>query len=147
MIANQATKTTANPMGGPATRRGQSMMELALVLPLLCTILLALMEFGWFFYYLATINNAAATIALRAEGGLVDFIWSFQPKETPMPKTVAEVPTISDESIALSEALRKKGFSFVGPTTMYALMEAVGMIDTHLVGSHRRGCSGVWPRE
>ena len=96
---------------------------------------------------LATIKNAAATIALRAEGGLVDFIWSFQPKETPMPTTVAEVPTVSDASIALSEALKKKGFSFVGPVTMHALMEATGMIDTHLVGSYRRGCSGVWPRE
>ena len=94
---------------------------------------------------LATIKNAAATIALRSEGGLVDFIWSYQPKKTPIPRTVAEVPTTSDESIALSKALRGKGFSFVGPTTMHALMEATGMIDTHLVGSHRRGSSGMWP--
>jgi DNA-3-methyladenine glycosylase I len=95
---------------------------------------------------LATVKNAAATIALRAEGGLVDFVWSFQPKQTPMPRTVGDVPTTSEESIALSEALRKKGFSFVGPTTMHALMEAIGMIDTHLLDSHRRGSSGVWPR-
>lgn len=94
---------------------------------------------------LATIKNAAATIALRSEGGLVDFIWSYKPKKTPIPRTVAEVPTMSDESIALSKALRRKGFSFVGPTTMHALMEATGMVDTHLVGSHRRGSSGVWP--
>jgi DNA-3-methyladenine glycosylase I len=93
----------------------------------------------------ATINNAAMTIALREEGGLVDFVWSFRPKQTPVPKTVSDVPTISDESIALSRALRAKGFSFVGPTTMHALMEATGMIDTHLLGSHRRGCSGMWP--
>ena len=46
---------------------------------------------------------------------------------------------------ALSKALRKKGFAFVGPTTMYALMEAVGIVDTHLMTSHRRGSSGVWP--
>nr|WP_242665885.1 DNA-3-methyladenine glycosylase I [Paraburkholderia ginsengiterrae] len=96
---------------------------------------------------LATIKNASATIALRLEGGLVDFIWSYQPKKTPIPMTVAEVPTTSDESIALSKALREKGFTFVGPTTMYALMEATGMVDTHLVGSHRRGSSGVWPRD
>lgn len=93
---------------------------------------------------LATINNAAATIALRADGGLVDFIWSFQPAETPAPRTLAEIPTVSEASTALSKALRKRGFSFVGPTTMHALMEATGMIDTHLVDSHRRGSSGVW---
>ncbi|WP_372698340.1 DNA-3-methyladenine glycosylase I [Arthrobacter sp. JSM 101049] len=92
----------------------------------------------------ATINNAAATLELRAEGGLPDFIWSFQPEVTPTPSTMAEVPTTSPESIALSKALRKKGFSFVGPTTMFALMEAVGIVDTHLVDSHRRGSSGVW---
>jgi DNA-3-methyladenine glycosylase I len=93
----------------------------------------------------ATIKNAAATISLRAEGGLVDFVWSFRPKETPKPRTVGDVPITSHESIALSEALRAKGFSFVGPTTMHALMEATGIIDTHLAGSHRRGCSGIWP--
>ncbi|HXD29048.1 MAG TPA: DNA-3-methyladenine glycosylase I [Arthrobacter sp.] len=92
----------------------------------------------------ATIDNASATLALRAEGGLPDFIWSFQPEATPAPTTMAEVPTTSPESIALSKALRRKGFRFVGPTTMFALMEAVGIVDTHLVDSHRRGSSGVW---
>lgn len=93
----------------------------------------------------AAIANARATIALRDEGGLVQFVWSFQPAETPRPQTHADVPTVSPESIALSKALRKKGFAFVGPTTMYALMEAVGIVDTHLAASHRRGSSGVWP--
>jgi len=93
----------------------------------------------------ATITNARATIALREEGGLVDLVWSFQPVDTPRPVDHSEVPTVSDESKALSKALRKKGFAFVGPTTMYALMEAVGIVDTHLMGSHRRGSSGVWP--
>ncbi|WP_138415313.1 DNA-3-methyladenine glycosylase I [Sinomonas gamaensis] len=92
----------------------------------------------------ATIRNAQATIALREEGGLVDFVWSFQPMATPAPSTLSEIPSSSPESVALSKALRKKGFSFVGPTTMFALMEAVGIIDTHLVNSHRRGSSGVW---
>ncbi|MFX4273581.1 DNA-3-methyladenine glycosylase I [Propionibacteriaceae bacterium Y1685] len=94
----------------------------------------------------ATITNAAATVALRSEGGLVDFVWGFQPERTPEPQSFAEVPTTSPESIALSKALRRKGFSFVGPTIMFALMEAVGIIDTHLMGSHRRGTSGVWGR-
>ncbi|MFZ6992496.1 DNA-3-methyladenine glycosylase I [Curtobacterium sp. RRHDQ66] len=93
---------------------------------------------------LATITNANATVALRDDGGLADFVWSFRPDRTPEPVTYADVPTKSDESLALSKALRKRGFAFVGPTTMYALMEALGIVDTHLVGSHRRGTSGVW---
>ena len=93
----------------------------------------------------ATIQNARATLALREEGGLVEFVWGFQPSDTPRPSDHSEVPTVSDESKALSKALRKKGFAFVGPTTMFALMEAIGMIDTHLMASHRRGTSGVWP--
>lgn len=92
----------------------------------------------------ACIGNAKATLAMRDEGGLADFIWSFQPEETPRPTSLAEVPTTGPESVALSKALKKKGFRFVGPTTMYALMEAIGMVDTHVLGSHRRGTSGVW---
>lgn len=94
----------------------------------------------------AAITNAQATIALRNDGGLVDFVWAFQPDSTPQPRSPEEIPTTSAESIALSKALRKRGFAFVGPTTMYALMEAIGMIDTHLLDSHRRGSSGIWPR-
>ena len=92
----------------------------------------------------ATITNARATVALRGEGGLVDLVWSFRPEQTPAPTSYAEVPTTSPESKALAKALRGKGFVFVGPTTMFALMEAVGIVDTHLVDSHRRGSSGVW---
>jgi len=93
----------------------------------------------------AAIGNARATVALRDDGGLPRLVWSFRPDRTPSPRTVAEVPTRSPESAALSAALRARGFRFVGPTTMYALMEAVGVVDTHLLGSHRRGSSGVWP--
>ena len=93
----------------------------------------------------AAITNAQATIALRDDGGLVDFVWQFQPVTTPVPTTHEHIPTTSPESVALSKALRKRGFAFVGPTTMYALMEAIGMVDTHLLDSHRRGSSGVWP--
>lgn len=94
---------------------------------------------------LATINNACATLELRPEGGLPALVWSFQPAQTPRPRSLAEIPTQSPESVALAKALRRAGFRFVGPTTMFALMEAVGMVDTHLVGSHRRGSSGIWP--
>ncbi len=92
----------------------------------------------------ATITNARATLDLRERGGLVDLVWSYRPEATPRPRTAAEVPTRSPESVALSKRLRKEGFAFVGPTTMFALMEAVGIVDTHLLGSHRRGSSGVW---
>ena len=92
----------------------------------------------------ATIRNAGATLALREAGGLAELVWSFKPAVTPAPRTLAEIPTSSPESLALSRELRRRGFTFVGPTTMYALMEALGIVDTHLVGSHRRGSSGVW---
>ncbi|MEO8282202.1 MAG: DNA-3-methyladenine glycosylase I [Pseudarthrobacter sp.] len=93
----------------------------------------------------AAVTNARATVSLRERGGLVDFVWQFQPATTPRPASHTDIPTQSPESVALSKALRKQGFSFVGPTTMYALMEAIGMVDTHLMASHRRGSSGVWP--
>ncbi|WP_270450262.1 DNA-3-methyladenine glycosylase I [Kocuria marina] len=92
----------------------------------------------------AAVTNARATVDLRADGGLAELVWSFMPSSTPRPERFADVPTTSDESRALSRELKRRGFVFVGPTTMYALMEAIGMVDTHLVGSHRRGTSGVW---
>lgn len=92
----------------------------------------------------ATIANAEATLMMREEGGLANFIWSFKPEATPTPRTIAEIPTQSPESKELAKALKKRGFKFVGPTTMFALMEAIGMVDTHLVGSHRRNSSGIW---
>lgn len=95
----------------------------------------------------ATITNARATVALRAEGGLAEIVWAHRPASTPAPRTLAELPTTSPESLALSKALKRKGFTFVGPTTMHALMEAIGIVDTHLVDSHRRGTSGVWRDE
>lgn len=87
----------------------------------------------------ATLRNARATVALREEEGLVALISSFAPEDDPVPRTAAEVPTVSPGSTALSKALRRRGFGFVGPTTMHALMEATGLVDTHLVGCHRRG--------
>ena len=94
---------------------------------------------------LATITNARATVALRSDGGLADLVWSYRPETTPSPLSFADIPSTSDESRALAKALKARGFRFVGPTTAFALMEAVGIVDTHLIGSHRRGSSGVWP--
>ncbi|MBX3144242.1 MAG: DNA-3-methyladenine glycosylase I [Trueperaceae bacterium] len=93
----------------------------------------------------ATIGNARATVALRDQGGLAALVWSFKPAVTPEPRSMAEVPTESAESRALAAELRRRGFRIVGPTTMFALMEAIGIVDTHLLGSHRRGSSKVWP--
>jgi DNA-3-methyladenine glycosylase I len=90
-------------------------------------------------------KNARATIGLRADGGLEAFVESFAPAVTPAPATTAELTGSSPESVALSKALKKRGFGFVGPTTMYALMEATGIVDTHLTGCFRRGASGRWP--
>ncbi|MFD5191843.1 DNA-3-methyladenine glycosylase I [Streptomyces sp. NPDC058357] len=92
----------------------------------------------------AAIANARATVRLREDMGLAGLVWSFRPGTTPRPRIFAEIPTKSDESIALSKELRRRGFAFVGPTTMYALMEAIGIVDTHLLDSHRRGSSGIW---
>ena len=90
----------------------------------------------------AAVANARATVALRPDGGLEAFILAFRPEPGPAPRTTADVPTTSPESLALSRALKKAGFAHVGPTTMYALMEAIGLVDDHLEGCHRRGCAG-----
>jgi DNA-3-methyladenine glycosylase I len=90
-------------------------------------------------------KNARATIELRGDGGLEVFVDGFAPDVTPAPADTSELPGLSPESQALSKALKKRGFAFVGPTTMYALMEATGIVDTHLTGCFRRGSSGRWP--
>jgi len=74
----------------------------------------------------AAITNARATVALRDEGGLEAFVLGFAPDAPP-----AHTETTSPESIALSKALKQKGFVFVGPTTMYAAMQALGVFDPH----------------
>ena len=92
----------------------------------------------------ATITNAKATVALRPDGGLAELVWSHRPAWTPTPVRNSDIRTVSPEAVALSRTLKARGFSFVGPTTMYALMQAIGMVDDHLVGSWRRGSSGVF---
>jgi len=87
----------------------------------------------------ATITNARATVALREAEGLETLVLSFATDEVPPDNDTSTMATMSAESTALSEELKKRGFAFVGPTTMYALMEAIGIFDPHLVGCHRRG--------
>lgn len=97
----------------------------------------------------AAITNAQATLALRDSGGptLAELVWSYMPERSPAPVTDDDVPATSPESIELARALKRLGFRFVGPTTVYALMTAIGIADVHLVGSPRRGCSGLWNRD
>ncbi len=88
---------------------------------------------------LAAINNAQATVALRDDGGLDALVWSHAPQEPVFAETMGELPALTAESKALAKALKNAGFVFVGPTTAYALMTAVGIADGHLVGCHRHG--------
>lgn len=90
----------------------------------------------------AAITNARATVALRDEGGLEALVLRHRPDHQPAPRRSEDVPTTSPESVALATSLKGAGFVFVGPTTMYALMEATGLVDDHLVGCHRRGVGG-----
>jgi DNA-3-methyladenine glycosylase I len=80
----------------------------------------------------AAITNARA-LAELAPGEFTELMWSFAPDpEGPAPKTLADVPATTPESVALSKALKKNGFVFVGPTTCYAMMQATGMVNDHL---------------
>ncbi|MFI6832650.1 MULTISPECIES: DNA-3-methyladenine glycosylase I [unclassified Kribbella] len=79
----------------------------------------------------ATISNARALLELD-DGEFTELLWSFQPVDRPVPKTLGDVPATTPESVAMSKALKKKGFVFVGPTTAYALMQAGGIVNDHL---------------
>jgi DNA-3-methyladenine glycosylase I len=87
----------------------------------------------------AAIHNAAAVVALRERGGLDELVWSHAPAHHVPPRTPADFRATSPESVALAKALKAAGFVFVGPTTMYAAMQACGLVDDHLAGCHRAG--------
>lgn len=89
---------------------------------------------------LATISNARVTAQLIADdpGALDRLVWSFAPVDArPRPERLSELPAITPEATALSVALKTRGYRFVGPTTMYALMQSCGLVDDHLVGCWR----------
>lgn len=87
----------------------------------------------------SAIGNARAVQRLRDDGGLDALLWSYQGLDSPAPRTAEEVPTRSVASETMAKDLRARGFRFVGPTSCHALMEATGIVDTHLTGCHRRG--------
>ncbi len=82
---------------------------------------------------LATHQNARAIIVQRDTGGLEQLILGFAPPTEPAPDA-----TTSPESVALAKELKRRGFAFVGPTTAFALMQALGLFDPHVPGCHRR---------
>lgn len=91
----------------------------------------------------ATINNARRALELRAEfDSLARFYWSFEPGSEERPRTIdgATLKTMAktEASHRLSKELRKRGFSFVGPTTAYAFMQAMGLVNDHLEGCYFR---------
>jgi len=87
----------------------------------------------------AAVTNAQAVVRLRDQGGLDELFWSFAPAVRRQPRTPADVPATTAESIALARALKGNGFVFVGPTTSYAAMQACGLVNDHLAGCYRGG--------
>ncbi|MFI9205201.1 DNA-3-methyladenine glycosylase I [Streptomyces sp. NPDC053048] len=86
----------------------------------------------------AAMVNARAAAEL-APGELDAIVWSYAPDAgRAAPRTFADVPAITAESTALAKDLKKRGFRFIGPTTAYALMQACGLVNDHLVGCHAR---------
>lgn len=87
----------------------------------------------------AIIDNARATLSLRERDGLAELVWSYVDGATVQnaPRSMADAPAKTPESEAMSKALRKAGFRFVGPTTCYAMMQACGLVNDHLVSCFR----------
>jgi DNA-3-methyladenine glycosylase I len=88
----------------------------------------------------ATIHNARALVDL--DTSFSDLLWSYAPPPRPGPRTMSDVAPTTRESTAMAKELKRRGFRFVGPTTAYALMQATGMVDDHLVAcAFRRAAS------
>ena len=80
----------------------------------------------------ATINNAAQTLELIEEfGSLAAYVWTYAPDR---PEAPVDIPSITPESTAMSKDLKRRGWRFVGPTTVYAFMQAMGLVNDHLDG-------------
>jgi DNA-3-methyladenine glycosylase I len=89
----------------------------------------------------ATIANARATLeAQKQHGSLASVLWSFEPRRRgrPVPTGLGDIESKTAESTALSKELGKLGFRFVGPTTAYAAMQSLGLVNDHVTGCHVR---------
>jgi DNA-3-methyladenine glycosylase I len=82
----------------------------------------------------AIVQNAQATVAMRDNTPLPELVWSFRPRRTRAPRGYADVASTTEESKQLAKELKRSGFAFVGPTTVYATMQAVGVVNDHIVG-------------
>lgn len=81
----------------------------------------------------STINNARRAIEMVDEfGSLANFFWQFEPARSPPLRRKDQIAAKTQESTALSKELRRRGWTFIGPTTCYALMQAMGMVNDHL---------------
>ena len=92
----------------------------------------------------ATINNAQCALALIAEFGSLDaYFWQYVPPASERPATITRstIPASTPTSTRLSKDLKKRGWKFVGPTTCYAFMQAMGLVDDHIEGCMKRGTS------
>ena len=89
----------------------------------------------------ATIGNARAVVALRADGGLEQLVQAHRPppRSGPRPLHLEDVPATTPASTALSKELKRRGFRVVGPTTAYAFMQSMGLVDDHLAGCEVSG--------
>ncbi len=90
----------------------------------------------------SVVTNARAWLEqFPARGELTEFLWGFVGGETRVNRwqTMAEVPAVTEESKTMSKALKAHGFAFVGPTTSYAFMQSMGMVDDHLTSCFRHG--------
>ena len=99
----------------------------------------------------STINNAKRVIELKREfGSLAAYAWRFEPARGSRPKRMTPAAlramTTSPESVAMSKDLKRRGWSFVGPTTVYAFMQAMGLVNDHLEGCHARARAAAAPR-
>ncbi len=86
----------------------------------------------------ACVRNARATLALRDSGGLPALVWGSVEGPSRTPDRWTDVPASTPESAALAKALKKAGFVFVGPTTVYSLMQACGLVGDHLTACPAR---------
>ena len=87
----------------------------------------------------ASINNAKRAIELATEyQSLASYFWSHEPEKPSRPKRITKdnIPSTTPDSIALSKDLKKRGWKFVGPTTAYAFMQAMGLVNDHVQGCH-----------
>jgi DNA-3-methyladenine glycosylase I len=82
----------------------------------------------------AILQNAKATVGMRDETPLPELIWSFRRRNRRAPRNYGEMVSFSPESKELAKELKRRGFAFVGPTTVYSTMQAVGVVNDHLAG-------------